>query len=301
MKAKFTFLAIALVVLLCLPAAVLAQQRIDIPSNAVNGGERLVLDSAERLGITPAELQELSKVFSEGATIELLKPVDATAQPKDLVFSKVSWMRDANDSNIQTFLDSGETVRLQIHRDPGEPREVHVLTGIRSRPVQIVLYNTTKSRIDLRGWQLRITPGAIPDETDAAIDRMSNVDIDFSQNPGQDTKEIILPPNEFSMLRKIDYASVNDPGKTRMEQLRGIPDGIDAKSWGTSAAFEAEMVEIDSRFGGSDWMELRNTTDKPIDFKKWILLVHPEEDDRSVRPKGTLRLQKPAEPFIEDR
>ena len=281
MKAKFTFLAIALVVLLCLPAAVLAQQTIELPPNTVNGGGKLVLDSPTRLGITPTALQEISAALARSATIELLKPADSTAQPKDLVITKVSWERE---------------VRTNFHElivGDSEHRVSYILKG-QPEPILIALHNTTKSRIDLQGWQLKVTPGAIPDETDRVIDRMSSVDIEFApsfwlevsdetQAEGL-TQDTVLVPHKFSISREIDYASLNDPGMTRTEQLRGIPDGIDAESWNASSGFEAEMVKMHNGLVNG-WIELRSITDEPIDFKKWIRVVRPKAD-------GT---------FIEDR
>lgn len=281
MKAKFTFLAIALVVLLCLPAAVLAQQTIELPPNAVNGGGKLVLDSPTRLGITPTALQEISAALATSATIELLKPADSTAQPKDLVITKVSWERE---------------VRTNFHElivGDSEHRVSYIIKG-QPEPILIVLHNTTKSRIDLQGWQLRVTPGAIPDETDRVIDRMSSVDIEFTPSFWLEvsdealaerlTQDTVLMPHKFSISREIDYASLNDPGKTRTEQLRGIPDGTEPGSWKASSGFEAEMVKMHNGLVNG-WIELRSATDEPIDFKKWIRVVRPKAD-------GT---------FIEDR
>ncbi len=281
MKAKFTFLAIALVVLLCLPTAVLAQQTIELPPNAVNGGGKLVLDSPTRLGITPTALQEISAALARSATIELLKPADSTAQPKDLVITKVSWERE---------------MRTEFHElivGDSEHRVSYIIKG-QPEPILIVLHNTTKSRIDLQGWQLRVTPDAIPDETDRVIDRMSSVDIEFAPSFWLEvsdetlaeglTQDTVLVPHKFSISREIDYARINDPGKTRTEQLRGIPDGIDAESWKASSGFEAEMVEMHNGLVNG-WIELRSANDEPIDFKKWIRVVRPKAD-------GT---------FIEDR
>ena len=281
MKAKFTFLVIALVVLLCLPAAVLAQQTIELPPNTVNGGGKLVLDSATRLGITPTALQEISAALARSATIELLKPADSTAQPKDLVITKVSWEREVHTNFHELIVGDSEH------------RVAYILKG-QPEPILIVLHNTTKSRIDLQGWQLRVTPGAIPDETDRVIDRMSSVDIEFApsfwlevsdetQAEGL-TQDTVLVPHKFSISREIDYASLNDPGMTRTEQLRGIPDGINAESWKASSGFEAEMVKMHNGLVNG-WIELRSITDEPIDLKKWIRVVRPKAD-------GT---------FIEDR
>ena len=293
MKAKFTFLAIALAVLLCLPAAVLAQQTIKLPPNAVNGGEKLVLDSPTRLGITPAALQEISAALARSATIELLKPADSTAQPKDLVITKVSWGREVLHTEIHELHIGPKTVLVGDLVGDSEHRVSYIIKG-QPEPILIVLHNTTKSRIDLQGWQLRVTPGAIPDETDRVIDRMSSVNIDFAASfwlviPDETlteglTQETVLMPHKFSISREIDYASLNDPGMTRTEQLRGIPDGIDAESWNASSGFEAEMVKMHNGLVNG-WIELRSITDEPIDFKKWIRVVRPKAD-------GT---------FIEDR
>lgn len=281
MKANFTFLAIALVVLLCLPAAVLAQQTIELPSNAVNGGGKLVLDSPTRLGITPTALQEISAALARSATIELLKPADSTAQPKDLVITKVSWERE---------------VRTNFHElivGDSEHRVSYIIKG-QPEPILIVLHNTTKSRIDLQGWQLRVTPGAIPDETDRVIDRMSSVDIEFAPSfwlEGSDetqaerlTQDTVLVPHKFSISREIDYASLNDPGMTRTEQLRGIPDGINAESWNASSGFEAEMVKMHNGLVNG-WIELRSASDEPIDLKKWILVVRPKADGTFIKDR----------------
>ena len=274
MRTKCTFLTIALVTLLCLPAAVLALQTIELPTNAVNGGERFSLNSASRLGITAAELKKLSETLAEGATIELLKPVNSTAKPKALVISKVRWAGEFAAVDIQKVLN-GET----------NPPVAYIITG--SLSTTIVLHNTTKSRIDLQGWQLRITHGAIPDETEAAIDRVSSVGVAFPQTRRQDTRELILaaepqreinlPPRSFSMTRKIDYANVNDPGKTRAKQLSGIPDGINPESWETRTEPEFAWIEIHNGLGTNDWIELRNTTDEPLELYKWLFLIHPEE------------------------
>lgn len=271
MKAKFTFLAIALVVLLCLPTAVLAQQTIELPPNTVNGGEAFGLNSATRLGITAAELKELFETLSEGATIELLKPVNSTAQPKDLVISKVRWANASAAVDIQRVLNGGETIQLQLQYHGPNPPVKYIITGLHSEKRMLVLYNTTKSRIDLQGWQLRITPGAIPDATEAAIDRVSSVGVAFPQ------REISLQPHSVLMTRKIDYANVNDPGKTRAEQLQGIPDGINPENWDASTEPEFAWVEIHNGRGVNDWIELRNTTDEPINLDKWLFLIRPQE------------------------
>ena len=275
MRTKCTFLTIALVTLLCLPAAVLAQQTIELPPNVVNSGETFSLNSASRLGITAAELKKLSETLAEGATIELLKPVNSTAKPKALVISKVRWTGEFAAVDIPKVLNSGET----------NPPVEYIITG--SLSTMIVLHNTTKSRIDLQGWQLRITHGAIPDETEAAIDRVSSVGVAFPQTRRQDTRELILvvepqreislPPRSFSMTRKIDYANVNEPGKTRAEQLSGIPDGINPESWEASTEPEFAWIEIHNGLGTNDWIELRNTTDEPLELHKWLFLIHPEE------------------------
>lgn len=285
MRTKCTFLTIALVTLLCLPAAVLAQQTIELPPNVVNGGETFSLNSASRLGITAAELKKLSETLAEGATIELLKPVNSTAKPKALVISKVRWTGEFAAVGIQKVLNGGETIQRQLQPHGTNPPVEYIIPG--SLSATIVLHNTTKSRIDLQGWQLRITHGAIPDETEAAIDRVSSVGAAFPQTRRQDTRELILvvepqgeislPPRSFSMTRKIDYANVNDPGKTRAEQLSGIPDGINPESWEASTEPEFAWIEIHNGLGTNDWIELRNTTDEPLELHKWLFLIHPEE------------------------
>lgn len=275
MKAKATFPIIGSIALLIVGSCILttsfAQQKPnentitkDISLTHIDGGATLTLDLSKHLGLTTNEIKKLANSLSIGmienvaisdkaVTIELLKPVDSTLHSKALV------IRDITTKSTGRLVDAGETtdVKVKVEFDDlpkaidgaelrkeflkeVDKNKVVVRNVVRTSrdTIYINLYNTTKSRINLKKWQIRLTYGSIPDETDTestrVIDRMSSV--------GDKVKDQLSPkqhnpptgfvfPGHSRMSRKIDFELLNDPTKTQDEQLSAISDGTLQTSW----------------------------------------------------------------------
>lgn len=275
MKAKITFPIIGLFALLivglCIPTTSFAQQKPnetsitkDISLTHVDGGKTLTLDLSKHIGLTTNEIKKLANSLSigmidnvadpaKGVTIELLKPTDSTHHSKALVIRDITTkstgrlVNAGGGADVEVKIEfndlpkaiDGAELRKEFLKEL-DKNKVVVRDVVRASrdTIWINLYNTTKSRINLKKWQIRLTYGSIPDETDTdttrVIDRMSNV--------GDKVKDPLSPklhnpptgfvfPGNSRMSRQIDFELLNDPTKTQDEQLLAISDGTLQTSW----------------------------------------------------------------------
>lgn len=275
MKAKVTFPIIGVITLLivglCIPIAICAQQKPnetsitkDISLTHVDGSATLTLDLSKHLGLTTNEIKKLANSLSigmienvaisgKGVTIELLKPADSSLHSKTLVIRDITTKSTGRLVDVRRDVDVGVKIEFDdIPKaiDGAELRKEFLKEVVKNKvivrdvvtasrdTIWINIYNTTKSRINLKNWQIRLTYGSIPDETDTettrVIDRMSNV--------GDKVKDQLSPklhnlpagfvfPGHSRMSRKIDFELLNDPTKTLDEQLSAISDGTRQTSW----------------------------------------------------------------------
>lgn len=275
MKIKVTFPIIGFITLLivglCILTTSFAQQKPnetsitkDISLTHVDGGKTLTLDLSKHLGLTTNEIKKLANSLSigmidnvadpaKGVTIELLKPADSPLHFKALVIRDIttktagSVVRTTRPTDVEVKVEfddlpkaiDGAELRKEFLKEVDKNKVVVRAVVRASRDtIWINLYNSTKSRINLKKWQIRLTYGSIPDEADTettrVIDRMSNV--------GDKVKDQLSPklhnpptgfvfPGHSRMSRQIDFELLNDPTKTQDEQLSAISDGTRQMSW----------------------------------------------------------------------
>ena len=322
MKAKATFPIIGVITLLiaglCLPTASFAQQKSnetsitkDISLPHIDGGATLTLSLSKHLGLTANEMKKLANSLSigmienvtdpaKGITIKLLKPADSTLHSKAIVIRDIT--THAMGRIVETTGTAGVKVRVEF--DPpklidstelrkelskkSDNNKVVVRKVVKAPRDTIVinLYNTTKSRINLKNWQIRFTHGSIPDATDIeaarVIDRMSNVGYKVkdrsSLKPHNSPTGIVFPGNS-RLSRKIDFELLNDPTKTQDEQLSAISDGILQTSWQKGWSVKTVTRQ-------PTWIDIHDSKDKLKNFINDGIWVAPTE----VKPKVETRV-----------
>ncbi|MDE0317970.1 MAG: hypothetical protein OXM61_24075 [Candidatus Poribacteria bacterium] len=323
MKAKATFPIIGFIALLivglCIPTTSFAQQKSnetsitkDISLTHIDGGATLTLDLSKHIGLTTNEIKKLANSLSigmidnvadpaKGVTIELLKPADSTLHSKALVIRDITTKSagrlvgatETTDVEVKVeFVDlpkaiDGAELRKEFLKEVDKNRVVvrDVVRASRDT-IWINLYNTTKSRINLKNWQIRLTYGSIPDETDTettrVIDRMSNVG---DKVKDQLSSKLHNPPAGFvfpgnsRMSRQIDFELLNDPTKTQDEQLSAISDGTLKTSWKKSWLHKT----IIRTSAGID----------PPDRNNDVIYVVPRVDKPKVKTRVTFVPRKP--------
>ena len=128
-----------------------------------------------------------------------------------------------------------------IFKDLNRKNEIVVLkTDINARnTLYIKPHNTTKSRINLKDWQIRITYGSTPNAKKDRDPRITDIMSYDNQKENSETLPILgnsgpdyIFPGYITMTRKIDFKLLNDPTKTQKEQLTAISDGMINENWG---------------------------------------------------------------------
>ena len=294
MKATFSVVGIISLVLvcLCIPLTGSTQQELnenritkDISLTHIDGNTTLSLDLSKHLGLTNAELKKLADSLSigvletipasaKGATIEMLKPLDSTFYPNALVFRKII-TNPAKVMDVQIEIKEEKWLNnkdlaeeILAHFDKGKiPVKTEII--VPKNTVLLKIYNTTKSRINLKNWKIRFTYGTIPDDnTDRVIDRMSNVNVE-EWKPAKQPKlvEPLYDSYGVTLSRKIDFKLLNDPTKTQDDQLSAISDGTHQIGW-----------EIKKTPNLSSWVEIHDITGQFKHNKEPWMFVVPNEN-----------------------
>ena len=243
MKVTFSILGIItlLIAVLCFPPTGSTQQKSDensitkdISLTHIDGNTTLNLDFSKHLGLTDAEIKKLAASLSigitektpastKGVTIEMLKPLDATLHPNALVIreiitypARVINVRVKTKERKWLDLNSKElSEKLVVEFDQDKTPVQTEIIGPKNT-ILIKIYNTTKSRINLKNWKFRFTYGTIPDDNaKRVIDRMSNVNVE-AWKPEKQSKpeEPLYDSYGVTLSRKIDLKLLNDPTKT---------------------------------------------------------------------------------------
>lgn len=288
MRAKITFSIISFVMLLMVSlsfsTSVFAQQTPensitkDIPLTHIDGDGRLMLDLSKDLGFTAGEIGRLLNTLSvsageagtfevaaKGGTIELLKPADSTVQSKMLIIREIKMELIAEVGDNE---DKDGAYKVQLRSEFLQEKPTILIKQV----VSIGLYNTTKSRINLQDWQIRFTYGASPDvTTERVIDKMSTVDEKAWVHSEQHDPQDVFFFRRFTMSRQIDIELLNDPTKTKDEQLSAISDGTRQAGWRVNFKVLHEhngWIEIYSRKRENGHvgirLEMRRTGERPI-------------------------------------
>ncbi len=294
MKTSFSILSSITLLIICLffPLTGLTQQQPnensitkDISLTHIDGNTTLNLDLSKHLGLTGAELKKLAENLSigvlektpdtaKGVTIEMLKPIESTFQPKALVLREIityppkvmgvlyeskkeNWLNNSKDLS-EKLVEEFDKVITQFQSEIISPQNT----------ILIKIYNTTKSRINLKNWKIRITYGTMPDDnTERVIDGMSNVNVG-KWKPAKSHKPI-EPLYEFygvTLSRKIDFELLNDTTKTQNEQLSAISDGTLKAGWDMKKSPNLPQ-----------WIEIHNTTGQLKHMKDPLILVIPNK------------------------
>jgi hypothetical protein len=322
MKVKATFSIISVIALLiaglCVPTISFAQQKPnetsitkDISLTHVDGGKTLTLDISKHLGLTTNEIKKLANSLSigmidnvadpaKGVTIELLKPADSTLHSKALVIRDITMK--TTGSVVRTTSPADVEVKVEFNDLPKaidgaelqkellnelDKNKVVVRNVVRASrdTIWINLYNTTKSRINLKKWQIRLTYGSIPDETDTettrVIDRMSSVG---DKVKDQLSPKLHNPPTEFvfpgnsRMSRQIDFELLNDPTKTQDEQLSAISDGTLQTSWKKGWSIKTVIRQ-------PTWIDIHDSKHKLKNLNNDVIWIAPSEDKPKVETR----------------
>ena len=318
---------------ICACSIALAQQKAnkniltkDITYSHVDGGKKITLDVSKHLDLTSDEIKKLIHILSvsqfknidtsfKGITIELLKPANSDIHPKSLVIreirssssSKIVYKPEELPTELELNLSQLEDVQLpkDILKDLNRKNEIVVLkTDINARnTVYIKLHNTTKSRINLKAWQIRITYGSTPNVNKDRDPRIIDIMSYDNQKENGETLPILgnsapdyIFPGYITMTRKIDFKLLNDPTKTQSEQLTAISDGMINENWGIN--WTHKLIETIP-----NWVEISDDTETLIKIKdkNGITWINPDAKDRKrqqeiVKP----RADDNSEP-IEDR
>ena len=281
-----------------------------------------MLDLSRHIGLTDSETTKLMNALSvkqtdkaaatKGVTIELLKPSDSIVHSKALVIREIKVNRAVKIVNAAKHADV--TVRVEFETqtptdDVELPEELikqldgnnvvftEAVRGNRDT-VLIRLYNTTKSRINLKNWQIRLTYGAVPDATDATtvrvVDRMSNVNEKVQgRTKSPNTLTGVDLPNNLIMFRKIDFKLLENPTKTLDEQLSAISDGTRQSSW-----------NIKTSSNQHEWIEIHDPDNKLKTLKDPLILVVPGKGNPKVETRVIIKHRKQIEnpsPPTDDR
>lgn len=324
MKFKVTFTIIGIIAILmiglCIPTANFAQEKpkensitknIMLPHH-IDGGTTIMLDLSRHIGLTDDETKRLTNALSvkqtdkaanKGVTIELLKPLNSIVHSKALVIRQIKVNPAVNivDAAKHADVKVGFTFKIQTPVDDVTLQEelIKQLDGnniIFTEAVQanrdrvlIRLYNTTKSRINLKNWQIRLTYGAMPDATGATtvrvVDRMSNVNEKVEVLPKlRNARTGIDLPRNIIMFRKIDFKLLDDPTKTQDEQLAAISDGTRQSGW--------HMKKPSNQ---PEWAEINDAENKLKAQKEPLILVVPGKGNPKVETRVIIKPRKQIE------
>lgn len=335
MKFKVTFTIIGIIAILmiglCIPTANFAQEKpkensitknIMLPHH-IDGGTTIMLDLSRHIGLTDDETKRLTNALSvkqtdkvaatKGVTIELLKPLNSIVHSKSLVIRQIKVNPAVNivDAAKHADVKVGFTFKIQTPVDDVALQEelIKQLDGnnvifteavhANRDTVLIRLYNTTKSRINLKNWQIRLTYGAMPDTTEATtvsvVDRMSNVNEKVEVLPKlRKTRTGIDLPRNIIMFRKIDFKLLDDPTKTHDEQLAAISDGTRQSGW--------HMKKSSNQ---PEWAEINDAENKLKNQKEPLILVVPGKGNPKVETRVIIKpreqIENASSPPTDDR
>lgn len=296
MKAKATFSIVVIIsfvlVYLCIPLTGSTQQisdeksiTTDIALTHIDGNTTLNLDLSTHLGLTNAEIKNLADSLSigvlektpdtaKGVTIEILQPIGTNFRTNALVIREIKTYPPKN-MNIRvkiqekkwlTSKELSEEIFVQSDKD-----KLPVLSKIigPKQTVLVKIYNTTKSRISLKDWQIRFTYSTATGAANPrVIDRMSNVnEKEWKPAKQPKPKEPLYDSYGVTLSRKIDFKLLNDPTKTRNEQLSVISDGTRQIGW-----------NIKKSPNLSSWVEIQDLNGQLKYLKEPFILVVPNEN-----------------------
>lgn len=306
---------VLLIVGICVCSIAFAQQKPnentltkDITFSHVDGGKKITLDASKHLDLNSDEIEKLIKVLSvsqienidtsfQGVLIELLKPANSDIQPKSLVIREI---RSSSSSKILYIhkekpieLDLKQIEELELPKSLIEDLNILADTIVvpkndidtRNNKVYIKLHNTTKSRINLEDWQIRITYGSAlflkKDKDPQIIDIMSYVD---ERDNGEKLPQLgnsapdFIFPGYITMTRKIDFTLLSDPAKTQSEQLAAISDGMKNKNWVINWTHKVTTA-IPS------WIEIHDDIENLIHNKdkNSIIWINPDSKKREIQ------------------
>lgn len=289
----------------------------DITYSHVDGGKKITLDVSKHLDLKSEEIKKLIHILSvsqfkniatsfKGVKIELLKPADSDIHPKSLVIREI---RSSSSGKLVYKLDElPKELELNLSQleDIESPKEILKDLDIKSNEIIVLndgidarntlyikLHNTTKSRINLKDWKIRITYGSTPfmkGEKDPRIIDIMSYD---NQKGNGETLPILgnsapdyIFPGYITMKRKIDFKLLNNPSKTQNEQLTAISDGMINENWGINWTYKfIETVP--------SWVEISDDTETLIKIKdkNGIIWINPDAKDKKkqqeiVKPRA---------------
>ncbi|RKU25036.1 hypothetical protein C6497_16815 [Candidatus Poribacteria bacterium] len=296
---------VILIVGLCVCSIALAQQKPneniltkEINYSHVDGGKKLTLEVSKHLGFKSDEINKLIHVLSvsqlknidtsfENVTIELLKPANSDIHPKSLVIREI---RSSSLSNLELkHIEEIELSKDVLENLNIKDKYIVVLKNAiaKRNRVYIKLHNTTKSRINLKDWQIRITYGFDPflkrDKDPRIIDIMNYVNQEEkgAKSPKLDkAAPDFIFPGYITLTRKIDFNLLNDPTKTRSEQLDAISDGMKNENWTINW-----MHKLTTTI--PNWVEIHEDIDNIIENKgkNNIIWIDPDTQNRKIQQR----------------
>ncbi len=293
MKTSFSILSSITLLIICLffPLTGSTQQQPnenpitkDISLTHIDGNTTLNLDLSKHLGLTNAELKKLADSLSigvlektpdtaKGVTIEMLKPIESTFHPNALVLREIitypaKVMGVLYESKKENWLNSKDLSEKLVEEfdKVKTPFQSEIISP--QNTILIKIYNTTKSRINLKNWKIRITYGTMPDDnTERVIDGMSNVNVG-EWKPAKSPKPIEPRYESYgvTLSRKIDFELLNDTTKTQNEQLSAISDGTRKTGWDMKKSPNLPQ-----------WVEIQDLTGQLKHMKDPLILVIPNK------------------------
>jgi len=278
----------------------------DILLTHIDGNTTLNLDLSKHIGLTSTEIKKLIDNLSlgmaekapdsiKGVTVEILKPLNATLHRNVLVISEIKTY-PVKDMDVRVKIKEREWLNSKELSDMVEVEfdkdKVPVITEIigPKNTALLKIYNTTKSRINLKNWQIRFTFGTIPDTAaDRVIDRLSNVnEKEWKRENPPNKVEPLHDSYSITFSRKIDFELLNDPTKTQDEQLSAIFDGTHQTSWDIKKSPKLPQ-----------WIEIQDPKGGLLNLKGQYILILPsekvkQEDLPKVETRVIISPRKPA-------
>ncbi len=199
-------------------------------------------------------------------------------------------IKQTNKPNITVFVGRSEQSDLRhLTFCRIDLRHLTEIIGPKNTAL-LKIYNTTKSRINLKNWQIRFTFGTIPDTAaDRVIDRLSNVnEKEWKRENPPNKVEPLHDSYSITFSRKIDFELLNDPTKTQDEQLSAIFDGTHQTSW-----------DIKKSPNLPSWIEIQDPKGGLLNLKGQYILILPsekvkQEDLPEVETRVIISPRKPA-------
>ena len=281
-----------LIIFLCFPITGSTQQKSDknsftkdISLSHVDGNTTLNLDFSKHLDLTGAEVKKLADslsigvlektpAISEGVTIEILQPIDTNFHANALVIREIKTYPEKDmDVRIKIkekeWLNSKELSKESILEPDKDKTPIQADIIGPKQTVLVKILNTTKSRISLKNWQIRFTyKTATGAANPRVIDRMSNAIEDVWRRVKQPKLvEPLIDSYSVTLSRKIDFKLLNDPTKTRNEQLSAISDGTRQIGW---------AMKKSSNF--PQWIEIHDITGQLKHLDEPYILLVPNEN-----------------------